>query len=145
VKYCKRKSLGEFFGFSTKREIIKRKFSDMCINNNLDAIITPMTSFPPVKDEGSEILLFCLTFGIFSAAFDLPSGVVPTRFIKQNEEIHTDNNNDFLSECFKFNAKGSSGLPAAVQIIGMPYQDEKTLANMKLTDDIWKFREFKRD
>jgi Asp-tRNA(Asn)/Glu-tRNA(Gln) amidotransferase A subunit family amidase len=37
------------------------------------------------------------------------------------------------------NAKGSTGLPVGIQVVGMPYEDERVLGAMKLIEGLFPF------
>ena len=56
-----------------------------------------------------------------------------------------DNYNSKVEDALTRNArkvmKGSVGLPLAIQVIALPYEDEKALAVMKLLEGIFNFHE----
>jgi len=136
-----RKTLGEHYTNIAKKELFRKKFKQIVADKKIDIILAPTIAFPPMKEEGTELLHNYLQYTLLASAFDLPAGVVTCRRIKENEQFVEDRHHDLVSEVLKWNAEGSCGLPAPVQVIGLPFEDEKTLAVMKQIDNIWKFRE----
>jgi fatty acid amide hydrolase len=63
---------------------------------------------------------------------DLPSGVVPVGVVRKEEETYDDPyHNDKATRKSKESVKGAEGLPLAVQVITLPFQEELCLNIMK--------------
>ena len=56
---------------------------------------------------------------------------MPVTTVKENEQQFSDNYNDDWTKLIDDDAKGSAGLPIAIQVIGYAFEDEKVLGIMK--------------
>lgn len=46
---------------------------------------------------------------------------------------------DLIATALRRNAEGSAGLPVGVQVVGLPYEEERVLALMKVIDRQFQF------
>ncbi len=61
-------------------------------------------------------------------------GSVPVTVTREDEEIYESRHNDLMTTKLKESAKGSAGLPVGIQVIGLPFEDEKVLGLMKVLE-----------
>jgi Asp-tRNA(Asn)/Glu-tRNA(Gln) amidotransferase A subunit family amidase len=120
---------------------VKKNLVKIWKEKKLDAIILPCMPFVGPKPEGTELIWNQLLYVAPSAAFDMPAGVITVTKVQKEEEIVAGKREDIVSEAFKFQCEGSAGMPVAIQVMGMSYEDEKILGIMKQVDNIWNFRE----
>ena len=55
---------------------------------------------------------------------------MPVTVVKEDEQKYVSRFNDAFTLAAKRFAEGSKGLPVGVQVIGLPYQEEKVLGVM---------------
>ena len=53
----------------------------------------------------------------------MAAGVIPVTVTRDNEQTYESRFDDFMTQDLKDAAKGAAGLPAGIQVIGMPYQE----------------------
>ena len=74
-------------------------------------------------------------FNYLANLVDAPAGVVPvTKVLKGEDQVYQDDINDNLTDIIRSDMKDTVGMPLGVQVLGLPYQDEQTLAVMKLIE-----------
>lgn len=66
-------------------------------------------------------------------------GSMPVTLCREDEEVYESVHNDEMTQKLKETAKGSAGLPVGIQIIGLPFEDEKVLGFMKNLENEVKF------
>jgi Asp-tRNA(Asn)/Glu-tRNA(Gln) amidotransferase A subunit family amidase len=66
---------------------------------------------------------------------EMAVGALPVTVVRENEQTYDTVHNDFVSTRLIGNASKSAGLPVGVQIVGLPYQEEKILGLMKAIDE----------
>lgn len=60
----------------------------------------------------------------------------------KEDETYTDVHNDLLTKELRKAVLGSAGLPVGVQVVGLPYSDEKVLRVMKDIEEGANFYKF---
>ena len=114
--------------------------------NKFDVIITPAVALPAFKHNYGSKLLLASCYLWIANIINSPAGVVPITKVKENETCYNNSNlnykHDILSQYSQECMEGSVGLPVGVQILTLPWEDEKCLKVMKLIEDEIKFYEF---
>lgn len=113
------------------------KFHSYFLANNFDAMIIPGGNCAAMKHGNGQKLATTWCYTFLSNMMNFPTGSMPVTTVRENEQCVTEDQfkNDILTKDLIENAKDSVGLPIGVQICGMPFLDEKTLAAMKIVDD----------
>ena len=65
---------------------------------------------------------------------NFPAGVVPICKVKKNEEFYESKFNDEFTKGFKEIMKGSQGLPVGVQIVSLPWMEERCVKIMQVLE-----------
>jgi fatty acid amide hydrolase len=125
----------EFFKKSTELRKLKDEVIDYMLSSKFDAIICPTYSLPACKTADTSSLPKT-NFEVFASIVDMPSAVVPLKFIENIDEIYTDDYNDSLTKLINENLQTSKGLPIGLQIMTLPNNDELCLYTMKLIDNL---------
>jgi fatty acid amide hydrolase len=125
---------------------LRNQFLKFWTERGLDAIITPALALPAFKHgSGSKLQPAACYLWIANIA-NLPSGVVPVTKVSIGEDTYDSEDsiytNDMLFTCAQDCMKGSIGLPVGVQVMTLPWEDEKCLAIMKTLEDQIKFHQF---
>jgi len=136
-----RKNLLEFNRLVVKKEILKKKLVKLWQEKKIDAIIMPPMPFLAIKNDGTELIWNQLHYMAPSACYDIPAGVVTVTRAKPEHEKLELKYNDIIDDVLQYQTQGTAGLPVAIQVMGMAYQDEKILGIMKQIDNIWKFND----
>jgi len=109
-------------------------FFEFWKQKKIDAIISPVTALPAVKNGTASDLILNIAYCFIANAFNLPSGTLPITTIKQ-EEAHYGPEDCKHRDMFYQKAidcmRGSEGLPVGVQVMTLPYEDEKCVAIMR--------------
>ena len=79
-------------------------------------------------------VIFGLSYLSIWNLLDFPAGVVPVTRVTTGEDVYYSSHKDLNTIMAKNSVKGTVGLPAGVQVIGLPYKDELVLAGMKLIE-----------
>jgi Asp-tRNA(Asn)/Glu-tRNA(Gln) amidotransferase A subunit family amidase len=107
----------------------------------LDACIGPSMGLPAFPHRGSELMTPFLCYQILINSLQYPAGVVPVGRVLPGEDNYDSKVEDALTRKARKVMKGAVGLPLAIQVIALPYEDEKALAVMKLLEGIFNFHE----
>ena len=67
-------------------------------------------------------MLVSIAYTYIWNALDMAAGVIPVTITRNDEQTYVSKFDDFMTQDLKDAAKGAAGLPAGIQIIGMPYQ-----------------------
>ncbi|VDO59504.1 unnamed protein product [Onchocerca flexuosa] len=120
----------------------------------LDALICPAFTggvspfvkniFPAVPHHYPNRLAICaFSTGLFNL-LDFPAGVVPTGTVNSDDdklladEASWHTGNDLALKMLRSAARNSAGLPVAVQVVTLPFREEKCLSVMKEVEKLWK-------
>lgn len=101
------------------------------MDSKIDALLFPF-SIPAMKHNmGANLLDTCSTTLVFNL-FDLPAGCVPvTRVISSDLDFLPRKLADLIDRMADENDRNSEGLPVGIQIVGLPFQEEKVARVMK--------------
>lgn len=66
---------------------------------------------------------------------------VPVTVVREEEQYYETKYNDEISDLIKRNVVNSAGLPVGVQVIGMPFSEEKVLGVAKMLEKHFKFNQ----
>jgi len=123
--------------------IYRSEFVEFWNKHQFDALLTPATTTPAVPHGASEDLtVFVWSYNVYSSLLNLPAGVLPTTLIKPEEEEFSDMWNDRYTEFMRNSMKGSAGMPVGVQVITLPYEDEKCIEVMKVIEKTINLKDF---
>jgi len=126
---------------SEEKDKMKNKFYKLWLEEDFDAIISPVTPFPAVPLGLGPQLTILFPFTIMYNILEMPSGVVPIRKIRKDEEFYVSKHKDSKTEALKKIMVKSEGLPVAIQVGALPFKDEVALGLMKQIERIFNFHE----
>jgi fatty acid amide hydrolase len=121
-----------------EKDHVEQKMFNFWREKEFDAIITPGAGIPALKHGTSgELSLACCYLWI-SNMFNLPAGIVPVTRVQKGEDNYGKDDTIFRDHVLYPQAvdamKGSEGLPVGIQVLTLPYEDEKCLGVMKLLE-----------
>eukprot|EP01138_Halocafeteria_seosinensis_P011838 gb/GECG01012098.1/.p1 GENE.gb/GECG01012098.1/~~gb/GECG01012098.1/.p1 ORF type:complete len:345 (+),score=38.08 gb/GECG01012098.1/:1-1035(+) len=106
---------------------------------NLDALVCPATGLPALKHTYSSQLTPSCSYTFLWNLFDFPAGVVPVTEVRDTEAeqqyVPPECQQDRFSKQADESIRGAAGCPVGVQVVGLPFQDEKVLGLMKVLQD----------
>jgi len=124
---------------------LRDQFLKFWLEYNLDAIITPATALPAFKHNFASKLLLSSCYLWPANIINAPAGVVPITKVLPGEDVYSADDSlyadDAMFEFAKEVMKGSAGLPVAVQVMSLPFEDEKCLAVMRELESGIQFHE----
>lgn len=110
-----------------------------------DAVIMPPVALPAFKHDYGTKLLPATCYLWLANIANLPAGVVPVTTVKAEEANYTKEDSpkyidDILFQYSQENMADSVGLPVGVQVLSLPWEDEKCLAVMKEIETLIGFK-----
>ena len=132
-------STNELTLIGAKLITLKNEFLQFWVSSGFDAIITPPVALPAFK-HGHGSKLFPASCYLWPANLcDLPAGVVPVTQVMAGEDVYEVEDSKYKNDVFYKGSQecmnGSVGLPVGVQVLGLPWEEEKCLAVMKAIED----------
>ena len=115
---------------STHHQDYAKEFVKGLKSRGITNLLFPCTPVPAIKHNSSGQLfsLFCV-LPAFNYLF-MPCGVLPVLKIEEENIEFFESEKDFNSPIAEEQCKGVKGLPIAVGLAGLPYQDEALLSLM---------------
>jgi len=108
-------------------------------DKNIDLLLVPGLAGPALKHGYSKFLLLDGGYTMMANVMKLPAGVVPITRVKADEQKYTKENSpkywDASSNLMADNLEGSEGMPIGVQVMALPYEDEKVLCVMRQLEE----------
>jgi Asp-tRNA(Asn)/Glu-tRNA(Gln) amidotransferase A subunit family amidase len=135
------KNLSEFYDNVILREWLKDDYTEMWESNKLDGLISPVLPFTAIKHGHSEAVSSLIGGTLIYNLVGAPAGVVPVRRVRKDEQYYEPKLKDIPARVIKHNTKDSEGLPVAIQVAGMTFQDEKCLGIMKEIEECFDYHE----
>jgi len=129
--------IGEYFE-------IRNEILSFFVDNKLDAIITPAMPIPAFKHGYGADLGIASCYNWTANCANLPAGVLPVTKVKEGEDVYTfedSKHKDSITKNCAKSMEGSVGLPVNVQVMSLPWEDEKCLAVMKTIESLIGFKE----
>jgi len=74
----------------------------------------------------------------------MPAGAMPVTVVRQDEQHYESSHNDGITQSLRRNAAGSAGLPVGIQVVGLPFEEEKVLSLMKTVEGEFNFKKHRR-
>ena len=130
-----RRTVQELWRMHARRKEVVTRMLEACRDMQLDALLCPASVMPAAKaGDAAQLGAMCNYTALFNV-FDMPAGVLPvTRVTAADEAALTATDvrgfDDWQSLVWKTSA-GAVGLPVAVQLASMPWEDEVCLRAMK--------------
>ena len=129
--------VGEYFE-------IRNDIYNFFTEHKFDAIVTPAMPLPAFKHGYGGDLGIATCYNWIANCANLPAGVVPVTKVKEGEDVYTAEDcihQDSISKKCQEAIQGSVGMPVNVQVLSLPWEDEKCLAVMKAIESKIKFNE----
>lgn len=119
----------------------KDKFYNFCIKNEIDALIMPTLPDPAGYIDNYQNQYISVIYTILANILNLSACSIPIKTIE--DTTYKSKHNDYYKECINKSMKSSKGLPYGIQVLTMPYEDERCLRLSQEIDKIFKFNESK--
>lgn len=102
----------------------------------LDCIICPGLATPAVRNYHNSDAVYQCMYTLCWNFVNFPTGCVQITRVRKEEEYYESRFLDPITAQLRQNMVGSCGLPVGIQIVGLPYCDEKVLAVMQYVEDL---------
>nr|CAH0098965.1 unnamed protein product [Daphnia galeata] len=117
----------------TKKNLYKEEFLSYWRELELDLCIAPCFACPAPRSVDVAKLSPALSYTSLYNFLDFPVGILPID--KENVEDQTKLEIEYkyfdaVCKLVKMTTKGATGMPLAIQMIGLPYQEEMVLCGM---------------
>ena len=106
----------------------RKDFINFWRENELDFIVAPGYVCPAVQ-HGKAVNLTILpcAYTYMWNALDIPSCAMPVTLCKEDENYYESVHNDVITDTLKEVMTGAENLPMGVQVVSLPFQEEKIL------------------
>jgi len=121
-----------------EKDQVEQQFFNFWREKEFDAIITPGSALPALDHGTSGELALNVSYLWISNMFNLPAGIIPVTRVKAGEDHYGKDDSVFRDWLYRLAVdamKGTEGLPLGVQVLTLPFEDEKCLGIMKSLQD----------
>ena len=126
------RKVSEYFEVLHNLHTFQRETYKWWVEKRFDAVICPGVGTPAFKHGFSSDLTASTSYSMVFNALNMPAGVVPITLVKKEEEDYAGcGPEDSISKKTAENLKGSAGMPVGLQVVSLPWEDEKCLVAMK--------------
>ena len=144
INHSRKLEVYEFFGLADRQKKAREDFFKIWEENRLDGLVTPGFACPAIKlGLGADLGLGIM----YSAPFNMlntPAGVVPVSVVKKGEDVYPkewSRYNDLVLKRLQESMERSVGMPVGVQVVTLPWEEEKCVGIMMQVEDAVRFRE----
>ncbi|CAK5068579.1 unnamed protein product [Meloidogyne enterolobii] len=131
------------------QEQLDEYFTEQWLASNLDLLIVPAFSFPAIPyDACSDLAAAAFETGLYNM-LDYPVGCLPVDKVTSEDDKALSDETQWATDWnpilkrIRYAAANSVGLPVNIQIVGLPFEDEKCLALMRILEK--KLKDTKND
>ena len=129
-----RRSAAAYRELLVARDRHRERFLGALEERGYEAIICPSNPFPAYRHGASYWLLNAGSYTQVYNLLGLPTGHVAATRVRAGEEIDRRPSRDLIERAARRTEEGSAGLPAGVQVVGLPFREDTTLAVMRALD-----------
>lgn len=105
----------------------------------LDVVLCPAVSLPAPQHGMTDLMIPQLGVMWLWNLLEFPAGIVPVGQVYLSEETYDFPPKDGMTKRAQQVMKGASGLPVALQVAALPYEDEKALGLMQVLENYFAF------
>jgi fatty acid amide hydrolase len=129
------KTAHEYWQTIAMRDRLKKAFLARYEKAGLDALLCPGLGVPPFSHGKSVKLNQACSYTFVYNNFNLPAGTVPVTTVKPSEQYYRDDANpDSITSTAIKDSASTAGLPVGVQVVGLPWREERCLGAMKIVE-----------
>ena len=141
------KSLGrchvkEYLTASSNQQDIQKLFIKQFQDLKLDAVISPGFAIPAMKTKSADMIATTACYTFLYNFLGVPAGSLPVTRVQAGEDIYDEkvgNTQQIYEKEIAKDMKGSVGMPMNVQVVTLPWQDEKCIAAMRVVEKLIPF------
>jgi fatty acid amide hydrolase len=127
--------------YQTGKDLTEKFFKEW-MKLGLDAVICPQTAIvAPFHDTTPDVGGFFI-YGFIWNLLRSPSGIVPVGLLRKEEAGYEDNYDDIMTRATRAAMVDAEGMPYALQVAGLPFQDETVLRVMKKVEGVFNFHKY---
>jgi fatty acid amide hydrolase len=108
-------------------------------SQKIDVLITPVAGLIAPRHYQAIDIIAALPYSYIWNVLRFPAGIVPIDLVRAQDVPFHDSYNDDIAGNARRCMADSEGLPVAVQVIGLPFQDELVLRVMKDLETLFSF------
>ena len=143
MKNVKELTTHEYLLNIKRQKKLQDQYMTLWAENKLDCVICPSFAIPAVKSQAFQKLGAVALYTTLYNYMNMPAGVLPITTVKEGEDIYdfkVEEKQQLIEKATKEAMKGSVGLPMGVQVVGLPFEDEKCVSVMRLIEKEFPFR-----
>ena len=118
----------------------KEKYAEELIEKwmqeDIDVLLCPTWPLPAIKHKFSLKLFIANNYALLFNLLRLPAGIIPVSEVFPEECRYSSVWKDAATSTSQQNMLNAEGLPVTIQLVGLPFRDELTLAAMKVVEDL---------
>lgn len=127
-----KKTVHEYLQHAGKVVEFRQQFAKFWREKKLDFIIMPGFGSQPCLHGYSETTSLAAAYTFMWNVLGTTVGSMPVTLTREDEQTYESRHDDQITRKLKETAKGSAGLPVGIQVIGLPFEDEKVLGLMRV-------------
>ncbi len=134
-----RKTVHEYLHHAGKVNDFRQEFAKYWREQKLDLMVTPGFGSQACLHGYSETTSLSAAYTFIWNVLGTTVGAMPITVTREDEEVYESKHNDDITTKLNETVKGSVGMPVGIQVVGLPFEDEKVLGLMKSLEKEVKF------
>ena len=130
LRWTQRQSAAHYWKWSARQSELKNGFYRQWQSRAWDAVICPPYALPAIPHGTGVDLLVAASCTLLINLVDAPAGVVAATRVREGEESDRPESRDGVDRRARRAEKGSAGLPVGVQVVALPWREDRVLAVM---------------
>ena len=128
----RKRSVFDYKGLIAERDREVASFIRYLRAHEIDSVLSPGVSLPAFRHRSSKDLAISCSYTFLWNNLNFPTGTVPVTYVRKEEETYTpcEEYKDKLEAQAKGELVGATGLPVAVQVSTLPFEEEQCVYAM---------------
>eukprot|EP00823_Brevimastigomonas_motovehiculus_P005558 TRINITY_DN4132_c0_g1_i1.p1 TRINITY_DN4132_c0_g1~~TRINITY_DN4132_c0_g1_i1.p1 ORF type:complete len:649 (-),score=152.89 TRINITY_DN4132_c0_g1_i1:85-2031(-) len=130
-------SVHECWVLQCQRALYRQQFASKLRQLKCDVLICPAHVLPAVEHGAFLKISSACCYTQLYNLLDWPAGIVPVTHVRSTD-VYTSKPKSFLEKNMRlfYDPMKGQGLPVGIQVVGLPYEDEKVLCAMRIIQSL---------
>ena len=121
----------EYLNHAGKVNDFRQEFAKYWREQKLDLMVAAGFGSQACLHGYSETTSLAAAYTFMWNVLGMTVGAMPITLAREEEEVYESKHNDEIKTKLNETGKGSAGMPVGIQVVGLPFEDEKVLGFMK--------------
>lgn len=117
-----------------ERQKLREAFLERFRAEGIDALLCPAFGLAAFSHGLSVKLNQACSYTFVFNSFNFPAGTIAVGTVRADEQWYGDERTDSIAKLAAQECRGTEGLPVGVQVVGVPWREEKCLGAMKVVE-----------